>query len=680
MITTNIKKRQFLLGLLIILSFGGYSQTSEILPASAIIDWRSAGVPGEIPEYPEQYNIVTDFGAVGDGVTDNTDIFREAINATTPGHILFIPEGTFLVRSTITINKGIVIRGAGPSKTLILSQHDNNTFWIRGNGSVEMTTFAAQASSGSSEFQVTSAQGIFAGDLLFLERQDGGEQIAEVEQVNANLITLSGVLYGDYTDESKVSRFEDLVEGFGIEDLKIRIERPEGGSNGTTKIRLSGVSRCWVKNIETEGYSYEVQLNGCFQCEVRDSYFHYTVEEILARTTGFGAYGVMVVNGTSESLVENNVFHNYRHAMPTTDIIGGNVFGYNMSSGMWDGVPMQRSAIIGDMELHHGFGESILIEGNCVEYIRFDGAAGYLKNWNTVLRNRTTLTGINGWSDTGINYIIGNELPPVKMVLGGANNGIGAGMSASVLHGNYVNYNNEGISWDPSISNHNIPNSYYLSEKPEWFGDLDWPCYGGDLMPGNTRRSPAEVRFWTILYPEEAPSGLSASKNDTEVKLTWTNNSTNQVDFIICRSVNGRNYKRIATVSETSYTDNVPVDGQYHYYVRALNYLGGENGGEAGGESDPSNIVTVGEGILSVEQGDLTNTISVFPNPANDVMNFNLSDNQAQTVSIYSGLGKLVKEEKYTDNSVNISGLEKGMYFLVIKGIQKNYHAKFIIE
>jgi hypothetical protein len=64
----------------------------------------------------EQTVSVQDFGAVGDGVTDDTTAFT---NAVASGKSVFIPKGTYNVNTTLTLAKGQELRGEGRNLTVI---------------------------------------------------------------------------------------------------------------------------------------------------------------------------------------------------------------------------------------------------------------------------------------------------------------------------------------------------------------------------------------------------------------------------------------------------------------------------------------------------------------------------------------------------------------------------------
>ena len=73
-------------------------------------------------------------------------------------------------------------------------------------------------------------------------------------------------------------------------------------------------------------------------------------------------------------------------------------------------------------------------------------------------------------------------------------------VAATLLrHGNY-DYVNSDTIWDPNITNHTLPPSLYLTEKPSWFGDVDWPPIGPDV-PDLVQKIPAQLRFENMVDP-----------------------------------------------------------------------------------------------------------------------------------------------------------------------------------
>jgi transcriptional regulator CtsR len=87
-----------------------------------------------------------------------------------------------------------------------------------------------------------------------------------------------------------------------------------------------------------------------------------------------------------------------------------------------------------------------------------------------------------------------------------------------------------------------------------------------------------EVEATTAETKPEAPANLSASvESATSIKITWTDNSSNEKGFIIERKTDGGDYSQINTVSAnaTSYTDMGLSSGiKYYYKVQAYNTAG----------------------------------------------------------------------------------------------------------
>src|SRR3989304_3354947 len=93
---------------------------AEVIPADRRIDWKP-GILGGIPVYPVFVNVKdAPYNAKGDGVTDDTAAIQKAINDCPEGKAVYIPAGTYRLTAQLDIfDKGIVLRGDGPGKTLL---------------------------------------------------------------------------------------------------------------------------------------------------------------------------------------------------------------------------------------------------------------------------------------------------------------------------------------------------------------------------------------------------------------------------------------------------------------------------------------------------------------------------------------------------------------------------------
>src|SRR6266581_3744745 len=63
---------------------------------------------------------VKDYGATGDGTTDDATAIQNAINALpSGGGIVYIPTGTYKLTAALTITTDVFLRGAGASATIL---------------------------------------------------------------------------------------------------------------------------------------------------------------------------------------------------------------------------------------------------------------------------------------------------------------------------------------------------------------------------------------------------------------------------------------------------------------------------------------------------------------------------------------------------------------------------------
>ncbi|TNJ67876.1 hypothetical protein FE784_03550 [Paenibacillus hemerocallicola] len=72
---------------------------------------------------------VKDFGAIGDGIADDTASIQAAANSLTKGGILFFPAGTYKISDTVHFPKGTIIQGAG-LHSVVIKMTDSTKFAI----------------------------------------------------------------------------------------------------------------------------------------------------------------------------------------------------------------------------------------------------------------------------------------------------------------------------------------------------------------------------------------------------------------------------------------------------------------------------------------------------------------------------------------------------------------------
>jgi uncharacterized repeat protein (TIGR01451 family) len=79
---------------------------------------------------------------------------------------------------------------------------------------------------------------------------------------------------------------------------------------------------------------------------------------------------------------------------------------------------------------------------------------------------------------------------------------------------------------------------------------------------------------------------------------------------------------------------------------------------------------------------DDTNQLKVFPNPANEILNINLQNNNIENCIITNALGQTVYNSANEINTnykiqLNISNLNSGVYFVKVRSSNGSYNAKF---
>lgn len=276
-------------------------------PQGRLSDWSFAGYhSGEapIPTPPVKGN-VRDFGALGDGKTDDTAAFQRAIAATNDGALL-IPTGRYLLSDILTIRKSnFVLRGEGPNKSVLsfskpleaikpLAQAttggrptsgyswSGGLVWVQGKiQGDDLGLVKTPSARGDHRIELMAPAKVQVGQRIEIRQQDGGDKslldtlysgqtgdtanikservrtsfVSRVVGVAGNTITLQRPLRTDIDPKWNASAriFAPTVSEVGIENLGFEFPNlPYEGhftEQGFNPLAFSGVSDCWARDL-----------------------------------------------------------------------------------------------------------------------------------------------------------------------------------------------------------------------------------------------------------------------------------------------------------------------------------------------------------------------------------------------------------------------------------------------
>ncbi len=480
--------------------------TAEIVSSERRIVWQP-GIPGGIPDAsatcPASAPSVIDFGAVGDGLVDDYPAFEAAIQAASQGSVIRIPEGSYLLRTGLSIDKGVILCGEGSDKSRLLFDCAQNAISIVKYDRGDFVAVSAGAGKDSTQLTIADASSFSVGNFAELQQENDWDvmdpenywrdpaqvdwvpencvgQMFEVLAVSGNTITVDPPLHLDYNPAMNPQiRPIGLVSGAGIQGLYLtRLNTAD-----LATLEIKNAAYCWMRDCESENtFRAHVTASSALRCELRHNYMHHAYDY----GGGGHGYGVTLGNHVTDFLVEDNIFVHLRHAMMVQAGASGNVYGYNYSveresEGSW--TPC-------DISLHGHYTNMNLFEGNTIQEVDVADYWGPCGPGNTFLRNRVESEGIQVMDYSQRQNLVGNELTSDQNVISEENN-----VQDTLAHGNYQD---GSILWDPAISDHEIPVSYFHDSKPSFFGCTPWPATGADLAPDGLM-IPAEQRQKGIL-------------------------------------------------------------------------------------------------------------------------------------------------------------------------------------
>ena len=219
-------------------------------------------------------------------------------------------------------------------------------------------------------------------------------------------------------------------------------------------------------------------------------------------------------------------------------------------------------------------------------------------------------------------------------------------------------------------------------EKGVWSGDVNWTQFTQPVTVGQHTFKWSYTKDGSvnsgddcgyidnIIFPPTnviafiAPAtNLEANVEGHTVTLTW--DASSEANSYVIK----RDGELIGETSELTFEDEVEESGEYKYAVHAKT--------ENGALSAPVSVV-VNLDFTGVAESQNAN-ISVYPNPANDVLTINT--NGSFKYQLINSLGQVVRTgNANTKAYVKVSDLNKGIYFLSItSGNQVNVQ-KVVVE
>ena len=185
--------------------------------------------------------------------------------------------------------------------------------------------------------------------------------------------------------------------------------------------------------------------------------------------------------------------------------------------------------------------------------------------------------------------------------------------------------------------------------------------YRAFVTTANGTHYGSDVTFTTLEdtpEPCDVPTNLHTTDIQNEsIAIAWDANANVNSWNVQYRPAENGQWTQV-TVNTNSYTiTNLTGKTNYEIQVQA-------NCGD-GNLSDWSASVTAQTTDVGIVNY-LENSITLFPNPANDVVNVQSSMFQVQSIEVIDVYGKVINTVKVVDNPtrINVSGLANGMYFV----------------
>lgn len=224
--------------------------TADVLTYPAVPrDGRAVGTLRTYNENNATFN-VKDFGAVGDGATNDTVAIQAAITAATAvssasasGAVVYAPPGTYLVSAQIVVPARVTIVGAGTRSTRLISSYTGYAIKIGttssslayGNGITDLSISMTNAAGGA--IQAIGTAGFYARNLY-------------IEGL------VSSTNQGIFLDGGDAANIFSVLDNIDCNHVKFGLRLGTSGSQTTTSVTALGFNA--LNDLVAGGYGIKV--------------------------------------------------------------------------------------------------------------------------------------------------------------------------------------------------------------------------------------------------------------------------------------------------------------------------------------------------------------------------------------------------------------------------------------
>lgn len=299
-------------------SYADLANTSNIALGDALVGFRQANTSGlfassvasTVHNKLREFVSVMDFGATGDGSTDDTAAIQAAINENSGGCIRF-PAGTYRITSPIVVNvANTILVGDGSKVTNILnaqtngdaivfeSQNTGLSDYLSSCGITGIRAYRSTDATSGAALRLTQCNAFILDDFANLNHPEGIVIEGGKEGLFSNIRgSISGAITGTPVANSSMLRITTAATSGATYQTPFTME--------FVNMTLSGGSAKAIDNI--------VQIEACDGLHFTNAYWNYgntNIVRLMPTVSGKGIAGVgfanVYIDGVSQSTGTTN--------------------------------------------------------------------------------------------------------------------------------------------------------------------------------------------------------------------------------------------------------------------------------------------------------------------------------------------------------------------------------------